>query len=513
MAANGGRSVPCTENKELTVTMHSYQEALQQFDEVGYVESIAPGIVGVRGLPGAVVGEVVVFADESFGQILSLSEDGCDVLLFSKKLPKVTDTLARTGQRFSIGVDERLLGSTIDAAGIHIDAVQSYTPKEYREVDRAPHSLQERTALKDPLRTGVSIADLVVPLAKGQRELVLGERKSGKSSFVMQTLATQAREGTVCIYCAVGNRSQDSVRLRATFAKLGIEKQTILVSAPAGSSLGMQYIAPYSAMAIAEYFRDLGKDSIVVFDDLGSHAQVYREICLLLRRFPGRNSYPADIFYTHARLLERGGAYRSTKGTVTISCLPIIDSIGGDLTSFITTNLMSMTDGHIYFDTAFFDQGRRPAINPFLSVTRVGLQAETPLYRDVSRKLTEFLVYFEQMRRYSHFGAEVSREVREAIGRGERLFAAFGQFPQELIEKDVSLFLTGLIWVGVWAQLDQVDLRKEIRTMRQRAQTEHTVRQAVGDCIRDVTTFEAYCERVRGICAKIGVSYDQSNNY
>ncbi len=336
-----------------------------------------------------------------------------------------------------------------------------------------------RSAITTPLETGVSIVDLVVPLARGQRELVIGDRKSGKTSFLLQTVTTQAKKGVLCIFASIGKRQSDIYHLHEHFTRVGIQDKVVIVAASSTDASGLQFLAPYSAMTIAEYFRDQGQDTLVIFDDLTAHANIYREINLLLRRFPGRSAYPGDIFYTHARLLERGGNFKVGDKTASISCLPVVQSVIGDLAAYITTNVMSMTDGHIFFDTQLFDQGRRPAVNPFLSVTRVGLQSQTGLTRDVSRQVSSFLVHYERIRQYSHFGAEVSQEVRDSLRVGDQIVAFFQQLPDQIVPMNVNLFIIALLWSRIWSDGDMNALKVTVATIIKRYAAEEQFTQAI----------------------------------
>ncbi len=448
--------------------MHSFEESIAKNGEVGYVIRLQPGIIGVEGLPTVRLFELVVLENNSLGQVIGLSREGVDLILFENTQVAMGMRVARTNARVKIPVTENLLGKMISPLGDQLNSIEPIQATEYRSVDTRPGGIMSRSPITMPLETGVSLVDLVIPLARGQRELIIGDRKSGKTSFLLQTVTSQAKKGVLCIYASIGKRQSDIYHLQEHFARQGIQDKVITVAAPSTTASGLQFLAPYSAMTIAEYFRDQGKDTLVIFDDLTSHANIYREINLLLRRFPGRSAYPGDIFYTHARLLERGGNFLVGNKAVSISCLPVVQSVIGDLAAYITTNVMSMTDGHIFFDTQLFDQGRRPAVNPFLSVTRVGLQAQSGLSRDISRQVSSFLVHYERIRQYSHFGAEVSQEVRDSLRVGDQIITFFQQLPDQIVPMNVNLFVIALLWSRLWSDGDMNALKSTVATILRR---------------------------------------------
>jgi F-type H+/Na+-transporting ATPase subunit alpha len=487
--------------------MKKFSTYLESTGEIGYVTSLHPGIVSVEGLPKVKLFELVILEDESQGQVIGMSRDQVDLILFSNTPVRVGMKVVRTDERLQIPVGPGLCGTTVSPLGERLDSIEPIVGAELRSIDTRPAGIMARAPISTPLETGVSVVDTVVPLARGQRELVIGDRKSGKTTFLLQTVISQARQGVICIYCAVGKREIDIKHLEENFAKNGIREKTIIVAASSIDSSGLQYLAPYSAMTIAEYFRDQGMDSLVVFDDLTAHANIYREISLLLRRFPGRSAYPGDIFYTHARLLERGGNFIIGAGSASISCLPVVQSVIGDLAGYITTNVMSMTDGHIFFDMQLFDQGRRPAVNPFLSVTRVGLQAQTPLLRDLSRQLSSFLVYYERIKQYTHFGSEVSQSVRDAIGLGERIFLFFQQLPSEIVPMAVNVYTLALLWTGLWSDQAPAKLKPILRMVVDRYQKDATFRKAIDDMVASSTTFSEMTSKAKLSADSMGVRY------
>jgi F-type H+-transporting ATPase subunit alpha len=356
-------------------------------------------------------------------------------------------------------VSEAILGRVVDPLGKTI--IGSPMPRakaEPRLLFTTPSGIGERQDISQPLETGVSIVDLAVPLGKGQRELVIGDRKSGKTLFLQQAVLTQALKGAICIYASIAKRWSDTQNTISFFKKFGVEKKVVTVVAGPADTPGLIFLAPYTALTYAEYFRDKGHDVLLVLDDMTTHAKYYREITLSARRFPGRGSYPGDIFYVHSRILERAGNF----GKGSISCLPVAETTFRDFSGYIQTNLMSMTDGHIFFDGDLFARGRRPAINTFLSVTRVGLQTQTNLVREINRELSKFMVIYEKMRQYMHFGSELSQETRRTLSIGERITSFFEQAADTIIPLNINVLLLGGIWAGFWRDKEIPEMKREI---------------------------------------------------
>jgi len=452
----------------MTEKSKDFNYYLQTFEEVGYVEELLGSIVYVNGLPGVSQNEMVIFEDNTLGQVIGLDQEKIEVLLFSRANFTVGTEVARTDQGFKVPLSDSVLGKVLNPLGEVISSLstekQNDSPKiTFMDVDSAPIDIMKRKSITKPLETGVMIVDLVIPIAKGQRELVIGDRNIGKTSFLKQTLVNQASQGTTCIYVAVGKKKAALQRSTEYYKKCGYAGNIIIVAADAAMPSGLNFIAPYTAMSVAEYFRNQGKDVLVVIDDLTSHARYYREISLLARRFPGRNSYPGDIFFIHSRLLERAGSF--SKGTIT--CLPTAETIMGDLAGYIQTNLMAMTDGHIFFDKDMFDQGKFPAVNQFLSVTRVGLQAQPDLMRDISRILSNFLVRLAQIRQFMHFGSELGEEVKKMLSLGVRLDEFLKQKPEHNMPVNLSAFLLGVLWGGFWVNDRPKKLKADMLLMRQ----------------------------------------------
>ncbi len=441
--------------------MLTFEKALRDTSEIGRVSEVVHVLAFVDGLPDARIDEIVIFDNGEMGQVIAMNEH-IEVLMLGKGLVRVDSKVARTGKFLDVAVGPELLGKVIDPLGNSLGEPFSLANPVYMPIEKVPDKILNRDLIRDPLVTGVPIVDLVVPLGRGQRELLVGDQKTGKTAFLLQTVINQASHGNICVYSAIGKKRTSIRRFISYFQKWGVDKNIVLVASGSSDSPGLIFINPYVAMTIAEYFRDQGRDVVLILDDLTTHAKYYREISLLGKRFPGRNSYPGDIFYVHSRLLERAGKF--VKGSITV--LPVVDTVLGDLAGFVQTNVMSMTDGHLFFDTEYANLGRHPAVNPFLSVTRVGFQTQTGLIQDVSRKLAAFLVKLEKLRQFLHFGAELSESTLKSIATGDRLIAFFNQPTEVVVPLNVSVFVVAAIMGGVWRDIEIPKMKNVIDVFR-----------------------------------------------
>lgn len=473
--------------------MKDFSYYLEKIQEIGFVEQVIHSIVYVSGLPRAHPNEVVVFESGEIGFVMSVTKEYIEIILLSEAKIKAGSKVARTGEFLRLNLEEGILGRVLNPLGTSLGASKAIKVGETRAVDIAPQPIMTRVSIRDPLETGVTLVDLVVPLAKGQRELVIGDRKTGKTQFLLQTILCQAKKGIVCIYAVIGQRHFDFKKLEEFFRHKGISQNTIIVATSSSDPPGLVFLTPYSAMTIAEYFRDKGKDVLVVLDDMTTHANYYRQISLLARRFPGRSSYPGDIFYAHSRIIERAGKFK--KGSIT--CLPVATTVLGDLVGYLQTNLMAMTDGHIYFDIDLYNQGRRPAVNPFLSVTRVGHAAQTPLQRDISRELSSFLVVNERMKQYMHFGAEVSENVRKILALGERVIAFFNQSLEVIMPININCFLLAGLWAGIWKEIEIPQMKREMEQIVLSYDTDEVYKNQVDDLISSFSKFGDFVNSLR----------------
>ncbi len=432
--------------------MENYTKYLNAVGEFGIVREVNHPIVIISGLPYTRPHEIVLFETGQWGEVYSIEKDMIEVLVFSKDPIKVGTQLTRTNNFLSIPIGPELLGKMVDPLGNPFSANSVFKkPQEYREIITDVQGIGSRSRIKEPFNTGVNVVDIMIPLGKGQKELVIGDRKTGKTAFLLSMIKSQAKLGTISVYAAIGKRKSDIKKLKEFFIKENIENNVIIVASSSQDSPSLINLTPYSAMAIAEYFRDKGQNAIVLLDDLSTHSKVYREIALVSKRFPGRESYPGDIFYIHARLLERSGNFKHPqKGEVSITCFPIVEIVEGDLTGYISTNLMGMTDGHIFFDSNVYYKGRRPAISLSLSVTRVGRQTQTALNREINRELTAFLGLYERMENFSHFGAELSEKIKGILRTGQKIYRFFNQHYGVIVPSTVQLVIFALIWAKVF---------------------------------------------------------------
>ncbi|MHA2426599.1 MAG: F0F1 ATP synthase subunit alpha [Candidatus Hermodarchaeia archaeon] len=441
--------------------MKDFGYYLDKVGEIGFVDRIIHSIVYVSGLPKARPFELVILESGELGQVMSLSEKLAEILLLTHSRVRVGTKVVRTDEMLQVPVGDAVLGRVIDSLVNPIDTLKPIAATKLSPVDVSPHGIVGRKQITKPLETGVTLIDLAVPLGKGQRELVIGDRKTGKTEFLLQALLSQAKRGAICIYAIIGQRLID-IRKRAEFLKENnIFESCVIVATSSSDPSGLIFQTPYTAMTIAEFFRDQNRDVLLILDDMTTHARYYREMSLLARRFPGKNSYPGDIFYAQARLVERAGNY--VKGSIT--CLPVAESILGDLSGYIQTNLMAMTDGHIFFDIELYNQGKRPAVSPFLSVTRVGHQTQTPLLRDISHQLSSFLVQYQKMKQFTHFGAEAGGAVKKILGLGEKVDVFFSQLPNTIIPLDINVVILAGLWAGIWNEIESEKFKGDIEQL------------------------------------------------
>ncbi len=429
----------------------SFDQYLGEVGEVGFVESVVQTIALISGLPGAHLGEEILFESGQLGQVTSLRSNVVEVLVLSRDLVKVGTRATRTDKKLSIPVGQSVMGRVVDVLGRSLlgDSIMG-GDVEWMQLDVQPSGITARKRVNLPLETGVALIDLMIPIGRGQRELVIGDRKTGKSRLLWQVIMSQARLGTICIYAAVGKKRTEIMQVQEFFEKQGLVGNTVIVAASSHDSEGEIFLCPYTAMAVAEYFRNKGKEVLLVMDDMTTHAKFYRELSLLSRKFPGRDSYPGDIFHVHSKLLERAGNFLVAGKEVAITCLPVVETVQGDITGYIQTNMMSMTDGHIYFDSELFFKGRRPAINPFISVTRVGHQTQSKLFRDAGRVLFDLLNNYERTQAFLRFGSELGETSRQILTMGDRVLGFFDQPVLTVVNTNVAVVSLGLLISGLW---------------------------------------------------------------
>lgn len=424
-----------------------YTQNLQKTGEYGVVYQVSHPVVFIEGLPNVKAHEVIVFETGQKGEVSSITKGKIEARVFSHTPVKVDTKVTRTNRTLSVPVGKELLGQAINPLGDPIDPNKKFThPNEYRPLEANPIGISGRAKITKQLLTGTSFIDLLLPLGQGQRELIIGDRKTGKTSVLMTAIKKQAYEGVICIYAAIAKKKSDIKKMQEFFIQEKISDKVIIVATSSYDSPSLIYLTPYTAMAIAEYFRDLKINTLLILDDLSTHAKFYRELSLLARRFPGRDSYPGDIFYVHSSLLERGGNYKHPSGgEVSISCLPVVEIVEGDFTGYISTNVMGITDGHIYLDSNIYYEGLRPAINLPLSVTRVGRQTLDTLSREINGYLVAFLASYEKLQNLSHFGQELTDDVKKNLKMGEMVYAFLNQPYQVAVPKPVQMIVLSMI--------------------------------------------------------------------
>ena len=399
-----------------------------QMTETGTVVLVGDGIARVYGLQNCMSGELLEFADGSVGMAQNLEDETVSVALLSDRNEIREGTeVRRTGRVLSVPVGEALLGRVVNALGVPIDGKGPAECTEYRPVEAEAPGIIERKSVSVPLQTGIKAIDGMIPIGRGQRELIIGDRQTGKTEIAIDTILNQKNSGVLCIYVAIGQKSASVVQIANELSRAGAMSYTIIVSATAAESAPLQYIAPYAGCAMAEYFREQGKDVLIVYDDLSKHAVAYRTLSLLIRRPPGREAYPGDVFYLHSRLLERAACVAPEYGGGSITALPLIETQAGDVSAYIPTNVISITDGQIFLETELFHAGIMPAINPGISVSRVGGAAQLKGMKKVSGELKLLYSQYRELRAFAQFGSDLDAETKAQLALGERIVEVLKQ--------------------------------------------------------------------------------------
>ena len=412
--------------------------------EVGTVVKVGDGIAKVYGLDKAMASELLEFPNGVFGMVLNLEEDSVGAVLFGEDtLIKEGDIVKRTGRIMEVPVGEALIGRVVNAIGQPIDGKGPINTKEKRMVDVVAPGIIDRQPVKEPLQTGLKAIDSMIPVGRGQRELIIGDRQTGKTAIAIDAVINQKGSGVICIYVAVGQKRSNVVRVVKKLEEEGALEHTIIVSTSASEPAPLQYIAPYTGCAIGEYFRDNGKHALIIYDDLSKQATAYRQLSLLLRRPPGREAFPGDVFYLHSRLLERAAKLSDKLGGGSLTALPIIETQAGDVSGYIPTNVISITDGQIYLEPELFYAGVRPAVNVGLSVSRVGGAAQTKAMKQVAGTLRLDLAQFRELAAFAQFGSDLDKATLAQIERGKRMVELLKQdqfVPLALEEQIIILF-------------------------------------------------------------------------
>ena len=389
--------------------------------EVGTVESVADGVASVTGLHGVKYGEILAFDGGEKGLALDLNENGAGCILFDDENSYAGEKVYKTGKTAGVGVSDEIIGRVINALGEPIDGKGSFAIERYMPVESHAPAIIDRSPVNEPLKTGILTVDAMFPIGKGQRELIVGDRQTGKTSLAIDAILNQKGKNVICVYCAVGQKASTVKRLVKTLEENGALEYTVVVFSSAAESAPMQYIAPFSACAVSEYFMHEGKDVLVVYDDLSKHAVAYRTLSLLLGRSPGREAYPGDIFYLHSRLLERSAKLSEEKGGGSITALPIVETLGGDVSAYIPTNVISITDGQLFLESELFLSGQRPAVNVGLSVSRVGGSAQTKAMKKAVGSLRLELAQYREMKTFAQFSGDLDESVKNQFEFGKAL--------------------------------------------------------------------------------------------
>jgi F-type H+-transporting ATPase subunit alpha len=429
--------------------MNEFQEYLEKTEEIGKIVKVSNFLLEVSGLPSLKINEMIITESGAKGIAFSLEKEIVKILSFEEKLLKPGEFVVRTGETFKIPVSDGLLGRILTPLLQPIDDLEPvFGEKKYLEIYREVPGIIQRKRVKRPLETGIAIVDFLVPIGHGQRELVIGDPKTGKTTFLLQTMVNQAKEGTVCIYVGIGKEISAIKFVEEYLKEKNVFEKVIMIVSFGRDSPVLNYFAPFSGMTVAEYFRDKGKNTILILDDLTSHAKFYREISLLAKKIPGRSCYPGDVFHIQAQLLERAGNVKNEFGEVSITALPVAETLENDISGYIQTNLMAMTDGHIFFDSDEFKKGKRPAINPFLSVSRVGNQTKTKIEREMADLIRKSLIEYQKALTVVQFGVELSPKTKKILENGRKIEILFDQDPETLIPYSLRIFLFGLLFFG-----------------------------------------------------------------
>ena len=415
-------------------------------DEVGTIISLGDGIARIHGLEKVMAGELIEFPHGVAGLAMNLDESEVGAVLLGDYTElKEGDQVKRSGKIMSVGVGQSLIGRVVNALGQPIDDKGPLANTEDYPVERLAPGVVDRQPVREPMATGLKAIDSMIPIGRGQRELIIGDRQTGKTAVALDTIINNAKNNLICVYCAIGQKRSSVAQVVKTLEEYGAMDYTIVLAATASEPAPMQYIAPYAATAIGEYFRDNGKHALMIYDDLSKHAVAYREISLLLRRPPGREAYPGDVFYLHSRLLERSSKLSDAKGAGSLTALPIIETQAGDVSAYIPTNVISITDGQIYLETDLFNSGVRPAVNVGLSVSRVGGAAQIKAMRQVAGTLKLDLAQYRELAAFSQFGSDLDKVTQNQLNRGVRLTEILKQpqFSPLPTEKQVVIIFAG----------------------------------------------------------------------
>jgi len=470
-------------SKILREQIANYEQSVA-VDEVGSVISVGDGIARIHGLEKVMAGEMLAFPHDVYGIALNLEEDQVGTVLLGEYTEiKEGDTVKRTNTIMSVPVGKELIGRVVNPLGVPLDDKGPISTKERNPLERIAPGVLDRQPVREPLQTGIKAIDSMIPIGRGQRELIIGDRQTGKTAVILDTIINQKGSGVICIYCAIGQKRSTIAQVVKVLTDAGAMDYTIVVASSAAEPASLQYIAPYAACAMGEYFRDNKMHAVTFYDDLSKHAQAYREISLLLRRPPGREAFPGDVFYLHSRLLERAAKLNDKLGAGSLTSLPVIETQAGDVSAYIPTNVISITDGQIYLEADLFNGGIRPAINVGISVSRVGGNAQIKGMRQVAGTLRLDMAQFRELAAFAQFGADQLDKVTQAqLARGQRLTEVLkqDQYVPLSVEKQVLI-----LYVATSGAIDSIpvpEVRRFEKEFTQYVETSHgSILKAIAD--------------------------------
>ena len=436
-----------------------YENAIQQ-NETGTVLMVGDGIARASGLVNCMAGELLEFEDGSFGMAQNLEENSVSIVLFgSGENIGEGQTIKRTGKVVSVPVGEAMIGRVVNALGQPIDGAGPIATEEFRPIESPAPGICERKSVHEPLQTGIKAIDSMVPIGRGQRELIIGDRQTGKTTLAADTIINQKGKNVICIYVAIGQKRSTVANLVENLSKNGAMEYTIVVAATASESSPLQYIAPYSGCAMGEYFMNKGQHVLIVYDDLSKHAVAYRALSLLIRRPPGREAYPGDVFYLHSRLLERAAKLDDEHGGGSLTALPIIETQAGDVSAYIPTNVISITDGQIFLETELFHSGIMPAVNPGISVSRVGGNAQIKAMKKVAGSLKLIYSQYRELQSFAQFGSDLDADTKARLAQGARIVEVLKQNQNAPIPVEKQVAILYAVTKGNLVNVDVDDVK------------------------------------------------------
>ncbi len=429
--------------------------------DVGTVITVGDGIANIHGLEKCMSGELIQFENGVYGMALNLEQDSVGaVLLGSDEDIKEGSSVKRTGEIMSVPVGDELLGRVVNALGQPIDGKGAIQTAKRAPIEKVASGVITRKSVHKPLQTGIKAIDSMIPIGRGQRELIIGDRQTGKTTIALDTIINQKGKDIICIYVAIGQKRSTVANVAETLRKAGAMEYTIIVSATASELAPLQYIAPYSGCAMGEYFLDQGKDVLCVYDDLSKHAVAYRALSLLLKRPPGREAFPGDVFYLHSRLLERACSYNENYGGGSLTALPIIETQAGDVSAYIPTNVISITDGQIFLETDLFNAGVRPAVNPGISVSRVGSAAQIKAMKKVSGSLKLSYSQYRELQAFSQFGSDLDEDTKNRLAMGERIVEVLKQDKNSPVPVEIQVCIIYAVTKGYLNQIPVAKIKE-----------------------------------------------------